>query len=123
MKKRTSPIFFALLIPVCVVVVAIFFVLARSGGSGDLQDFPDETFAKNPATLRGNAYSLKCIIDLQLAQSENGRILAVRHWNKPGRVSVYVPPSIAQNFEIGQRYDMAVRVKDNMLYVEDLEKF
>ncbi len=113
-----------ILAPIIVLAVVVLVVFGLKNVSSDhFQPFPAEEFAKNPEKFRGNTYSLKGIIDLQLAQNENGRIIAVKYYDSPGRVSVYVPPNVDRNFEIGQRYEMAVRVKDNMLYVEDLEKF
>ncbi len=119
MKKS---LFFILLIPIFLVGITLLLVVSQKNSS-DLREFPVEIFEKNPDTLRGNSYSIKCIIDCQLAQNEAGRILAVKLWNDSGRTSIYVPPSIDQNFEIGQRYEMSVRVKENMLFVEALEKF
>lgn len=124
MKRfKIHPLVFAFFIPAVVIIAAVILVVSRRNGGEELPPLPDDSFAQNPATLRGNMYSLPCIIDLQLAQNEKGRILAVRYWNKPGRVAVYVPASLDRNFEIGQRFVMQVRVRDNALYVESLEKF
>lgn len=124
MKRfKVNPLVFAFLIPVVVVVAAAALVISRESAGEDAPPLPEETFFQNPATLRGNRYSLPCIIDLQLAQNEKGRILAVRYWEKPGRVAVYVPASLDHNFEIGQRFVMKIRVENNALYVEELEKF
>lgn len=122
-RPKISPLAFALLIPGVVIVAAVVLVVLRRNTGSEMPPLPSETFAENPATLRGNVYSLSCIIDRQLAQNEKGRILAVRHWEKQGRIAVYVPASLDRNFEIGQRYSMTVRVKDNALFVEELQKF
>ncbi|MBR5622592.1 MAG: hypothetical protein IKW49_05360 [Opitutales bacterium] len=122
-RPKINPLVFAFLIPVVVIIAALALVISRRSAGSDVPPLPSETFTENPATLRGNVYSLNCIIDRQLAQNEKGRILAVRHWEKQGRLAVYVPASLNQNFEIGQRYTMTVRVQDNALYVESLQKF
>lgn len=122
-RPKINPLVFAFLIPVVVIIAAIALIVSRRSSGSEVPPLPSEAFAENPATLRGNVYSLPCIIDRQLAQSEKGRILAVRHWEKPGRVAVYVPASLDRNFEVGQRYTMTVRVKDNALFAEGLQKF
>lgn len=122
-RPKFSPLVFAFLIPAVVIVAAIALIISRRSAGSDMPPLPSETFSENPASLRGNVYSLPCIIDRQLAQNEKGRILAVRHWEKQGRLAVYVPASLDRNFEIGQRYSMTVRVKDNALFVEELQKF
>lgn len=122
-RPKINPLVFAFLIPVIVVIAAVVLIVSRHNSGNEFPPLPAETFAENPATLRGNVYSLPCIIDRQLAQGEKGRILAVRHWEKQGRLAVYVPASLDRNFEVGQRYSMMVRVKDNTLFVEELQKF
>ncbi len=122
-RPKISPLVFAFLIPVAVVIAAVVLVVLRRNGGSEMPPLPVATFNESPETLRGNVYSLSCIIDRQLAQSEKGRILAVRFWEKQGRVAVYVPASLDRNFEIGQRYSMTVRVKDNALFAEELQKF
>lgn len=123
MKTKINPLFFAFLIPVIVVVAAVILLLSRQNSGEAVPALPEAAYSENPATLRGNVYSLPCIIDRQLAQSEKGRILAVRYWEKSGRTAVYVPANLDRNFEVGQRFLMKVRVADNALYVEDLQKF
>lgn len=122
-KKQINPLFFAFLVPVIVVVAAAALLLSRRGNGDDLSILPTEDFARSPETLRGNAYSIFCAVDRQLAQSERGRILAVRLLDGGGRVPVFVPPELDRNFEIGQRFEMTVRVKENALHVESLSKF
>lgn len=122
-RPKINPLVFAFLIPIIVVVAAVALVIFRKTAGSDMPPLPSETFAENPATLRGNVYSLSCIIDRQLAQNEKGRVLAVRYWEKQGRLAVYIPASLDRNFEIGQRYTMTVRVKENALFVEELQKF
>lgn len=123
-KKRLNPLLFVLLIPAAAILGTIILLIARGDGfGGNAENFPDAIFADNPAALRGNTYTLRCVIDRQLAQNENGRVLAVKLLDKEGRVAVFVRSTILQNFEVGQRYNMQVRVKENMLYVESLKKF
>lgn len=124
MKRfKLNPLVLAFLIPVFVIAAAAVLVVSRQSSGSDAPPFPAEVFSDSPETLRGNVYSLPCIIDRQLAQDEKGRILAVKFWEKQGRIAVYVPASLDRNFEIGQRYTMTVRVKDNTLFAEDLKKF
>lgn len=123
MKPKINPLLFAFLIPVVVVVAAVVLLLSRQNSGEDIPALPETTYSENPATLRGNVYSLPCIIDRQLAQSEKGRVLAVRYWEKAGRTAVYVPANLDRNFEVGQRFVMKVRVENNALYVEELQKF
>lgn len=123
MKPKINPLFFAFLIPVIVIAAAVALLLSRQNSGGDIPQLPETAYSENPATLRGNVYSLPCIIDRQLAQSAKGRILAVRYWEKPGRTAVYVPANLDCNFEVGQRFLMKVRVENNALHVEELQKF
>lgn len=121
--KKISPVFFAFLIPAIVVAGAATLIAVRRGHGDELASLPADAFEHSPETLRGNVYSLSCAIDRQLAQSERGRVLAVRRLEGEGRVAVYVPPCFDRNFEIGQRFMMTVRVKNNALHVEALKKF
>ncbi|MGN0883747.1 MAG: hypothetical protein ACI4P6_00910 [Candidatus Spyradosoma sp.] len=122
-SKKISPLFFAFLIPVIVVAGAAALIVVRHSRGEELSALPADAFERSPETLRGNVYSLSCAIDRQLAQSDRGRVLAVKRLEGGGRVAVYVPPSLDRNFEIGQRFVMTVRVKDNALHVEALKKF
>ena len=106
-----------------VVSGAATLIAVRHGRGEELSALPADAFERSPETLLGNVYSLSCAIDRQLAQSDRGRVLAVKRLEGDGRVAVYVPPRLDRNFEIGQRFMMTVRVKDNALHVEALKKF
>ena len=125
MKKKINPLFATLAIPLVVVVASAILLISRGNASGNAQPIPPaEVLRESPETLRGNVYTLQCVVEQQLAyDATKGRILAVKYWGGNGRAAVFVPVSIGQNFEVGQRYTMRVRVNDDTLFVEELEKF
>jgi hypothetical protein len=70
---------------------------------------------------------LACQVDRQLAFTEGqARILAVKPVDASrggGILPVRVPASIEANFESGQRYNLKLRVRRDILEVEEIEAF
>ena len=127
--SKVPPIFYALGIPVVVIVILLAVVLPRLAGGqfADLSAFSVDGYRKDWATMQGNVYRLDCQIEQQLSFVEGkGRILAVKPTDitrGAGRISVFVPLNGGNNFEVGQRYKFKVRVSRDLLVVEELEKF
>ena len=84
--SKINPLFFALGIPVVVIVILVAIVVPRMGGGGrfaDLTPFSVETYRRDWATLQGNSYRLECQVEQQLAFVEGrGRVLAVKPISK-----------------------------------------
>lgn len=125
---KPNPLLLALGIPLAVVVLAVVVLVGRSGGKfASLTPFSPETYRKDWATLQGNAYVLACTVDKQLGFVEgSGRILAVKPIDTTrgtGAIPVRVPAAITANFESGQRYNLKLRVRKDVLEVEDIENF
>jgi hypothetical protein len=76
--SKVNPLFFALGIPVLVIVVLMAIVIPRFAGGGkftDLSPFSVDDYRKDWATLQGNAYRFDCQIEKQLAYEEGkGRV-------------------------------------------------
>ena len=130
--SKINPLFFALGIPVVVIVILVAIVVPRMGGGGrfaDLTPFSVETYRRDWATLQGNSYRLECQVEQQLAFVEGrGRVLAVKPIEKDparpaGRIPVFVPAGSTDSFEVGQRFKCKLRVTRDLLVVEALERF
>ncbi len=128
--SKVPPIFYALGIPVVVIMILLAVVLPRLAGGGkfaDLSPFSVDGYRKDWATMQGNVYRLDCQIEQQLSFVEGkGRILAVKPTDTTrgaGRISVFIAVTGGNNFEVGQRYKFKVRVSRDLLVVEELEKF
>jgi len=130
--SKINPLFFALGIPVVVIVILVAIVAQRMGGGGkfaDLTPFSVEAYRKDWATLQGNSYRLDCQVEQQLAFVEGrGRVLAVKPIEKDptrpaGRIPVFVPVGSVDSFEVGQRFKCKLRVTRDLLVVEALERF
>lgn len=130
--SKINPLFFALGIPVVVIVILVAIVVPRMGGGGDfgnLTRFDPTAYRKDWATLQGNAYRLDCQIEQQLSFVEGrGRVLAVKPIEKDsfrtsGRIPIFVPVSAGDTFEVGQRFKCKLRVNRDLLVVESLERF
>ena len=127
--SKINPLFFALCIPVVVIVILVAIVVPRMGGGGrfaDLTPFSVETYRRDWATLQGNSYRLECQVEQQLAFVEGrGRVLAVKPISKDpvGRIPVFIPAGSADSFEVGQRFKCKLRVTRDLLVVEALERF
>jgi hypothetical protein len=130
--SKLNPLFFALGIPVVVIVILVAIVAPRLGGGGkfaDLTPFSVEAYRKDWATLQGNSYRLDCQVEQQLAFVEGrGRVLAVKPIDKDpsrsvGRIPVFIPAGSADSFEVGQRFKCKLRVTRDLLVVEALERF
>ena len=125
---KLNPLLLALGIPVAVIGFVAVLLLSRPGGKfSDLPPFSPDTYRKDWATLQGNAYVLACQVDRQLAFTEGqARILAVKPVDASrggGILPVRVPASIEANFESGQRYNLKLRVRRDILEVEEIEAF
>ena len=71
--SKINPLFFALGIPVIVIVILVAIVVPRMGGGGkfaDLTPFSVEAYRKDWATLQGNTYRLDCQVEQQLANPD-----------------------------------------------------
>jgi hypothetical protein len=130
--SKINPLFFALGIPVVVIVILVAIVAPRMGGGGkfaELTPFSVDAYRKDWATLQGNSYRLDCQVEQQLAFVEGrGRVLAVKPIEKDptrpaGRIPVFVPVGSVDSFEVGQRFKCKLRVTRDLLVVEALERF
>lgn len=130
--SKINPLFFALGIPVVVIVILVAIVAPRMGGGGkfaDLTPFSAETYRKDWATLQGNSYRLECQVDRQLSYVEGrGRVLAVKPIDKDPsratvRIPIFIPTGTSDSFEVGQRFKCKLRVTRDLLVVEALERF
>jgi len=130
--SKINPLFFALGIPVVVIVILVVLVAPRMSGGGkfaDLTPLSVEKYRSDWSSLQGNLYRLDCQVEQQLAFVEGrGRVLAVKPIEKdstrsPGRIPVFVPAGSADSFEVGQRFKCKLRVTRDLLVVEALERF
>ena len=125
---KPNPLLLALGIPAAVLIFVAVVLVSRQGGKfSDLPPFSPEAYRKDWATLQGNAYVFAGQVDRQLAYVEgSGRVLAVKPVDPAkgtGAVPVRVPAALGANFESGQRYNFKLRVRRDILEVEDLETF
>ncbi len=125
---KPNPLLLALGIPAAVLVFVAAVLITRQGGKfADLPPFSPEAYRKDWATLQGNAYVFAGQVDRQLAYVEGaGRVLSVKPVDASkgaGAVPVRVPAALGANFESGQRYNFKLRVRRDILEVEDLETF
>lgn len=125
---KTNPLLIALGIPAAVLIFLGILLVNRQGGKfADLPPFSPETYRKDWATLQGNAYVFAAQVDRQLAYVEGaGRVLAVKPVDSvsgTAAIPVRVPAALEVNFESGQRYRFKLRVRRDILEVEDLEAF
>jgi len=130
--SKINPLFFALGIPVVVIVILVAIVAPRMGGGGkfaDLTPFSVEKYRSDWSSLQGNSYRLDCQVVQQLSFVEGrGRVLAVKPIEKDStrptsRIPVFVPSGSADSFEVDQRYKCKLRVTRDLLVVEALERF
>jgi hypothetical protein len=125
---KPNPLLLALGIPAAVLVFVAFVLITRQGGKfAELPPFSPEAYRKDWATLQGNAYVFAGQVDRQLAYVEgSGRVLSVKPVDPAkgaGAVPIRVPAELDANFESGQRYNFKLRVRRDILEVEDLETF
>jgi hypothetical protein len=130
--SKIPPLFFALGIPVVVIVILVAIIAPRMGGGGKFAEytpFSVEKYRNDWSSLQGNSYRLDCQVEQQLAFVEGrGRVLAVKPIEKDptrpaGRIPVFVPAGSADSFEVGQRFRCKLRVTRDLLVVEALERF
>ncbi len=125
MAKKLHPAIYALAVPLCGIIIATaYFIPGILKKTGDANPFPYAAYRESRGSLQGNEYEFDCQIDRLLAYDENkGRLLAVTLAKGTGaRVPVFVPTTLRQNFETGQRYRLNIRVRADVLFVEDAEK-
>ncbi|MDR2512400.1 MAG: hypothetical protein LBD01_01165 [Puniceicoccales bacterium] len=125
MAKKINPLFYAFLVPLVGGMALVAFALVRNASMADLNTFSLSAYQSDWKALAANTYLLRCQIENQLGQRENtGRVLVVKLLDNTGRVPIFVPIAIKQNFETGQRFKMRIRVRENgALLVEEAEKF
>ena len=125
---KPNPLLIALGIPAAVLILLGVILVNRQGGKfANLPPFSPEAYRKDWATLQGNAYVFAAQVDRQLAYVEGaGRVLSVKPvdgGNDTAAVPLRVPSALEVNFESGQRYRFKLRVRRDILEVEDLETF
>lgn len=122
---KVSPLLLAFSIPAAVLVFAVVVIVVRGGGRfGGLEPFPYPAYLRDSETLRGNTYLLRGQIDARLRHLEGkGALISVRMLDAAGsRVPVFVPEQGGGNLDVGQRFNLKVSVRRDMLVVEDMEK-
>jgi hypothetical protein len=122
---KINPIFVAFLIPLVVIVAAAVFVLMRRHERGSLDQFNFAAYQQAPDNFLGNHYNLDAQIVSQLAWDEGfGKILVVKPLDGDRRLSVFLPDSLSQNLEVGERFHLAIVIKEQgLIQVEGLEKY
>jgi hypothetical protein len=125
LSGKANPVLIAFLIPLCVILAAVVFMVVRSHLHHAFEPLDVDAYHRSSADLRGNHYSLDAQIDSQLEWNDGfGRLLAVKPVNGGGRLSVLVPDTVASDVRSGQRYHMNVVVKEmGIIQVEDLQKY
>ncbi len=125
LSGKVNPVLLAFLIPLCVIVAAVVFMVMRNRLHHSLEPLDVAAYHRAAADLRGNHYSLDAQIDSQLEWNEGfGRLLAVKPVNGGERLSVFVPESVASDVRAGQRYHMNVVIKElGLIQVEELDKY
>jgi hypothetical protein len=125
--SKINPLFFALGIPVVVIIILLAIVIPRGGKYADLSPFSVDAYRKDWAAMQGNAYRFDCQVDQQLSYvAGKGRVLAVKPTDGSrgsGRVPLFIPITAGDTFEVGQRFKCKIRVSRDLLVVEDLERF
>jgi hypothetical protein len=122
---KISPMVLAFLIPVLVLIFAVAVIVTRGGGKfGGIEKFPLTTYLHDAETLRGNSYVMRGQIDSRLGFTEGkGAVIAVKLLeNGDGRVPVFVPEQTGRNLEVGQRFNIRVTVRRDMVVAQDMEK-
>ena len=122
---KISPLILALAIPALVLIFAVVVIVTRGGGRfGGIDAFPYSEYLHNPETLRGNTYLVRGKIESRLAYAEGkGSIIAVKLLSLgDGSVPVFVPEEPRRNLEVGQQFDIKVRIVRDTLVAEDMEK-
>ena len=122
---KISPLLLALAIPALVLIFAVFVIVAKGGGRfGGIEELPYESYLRNVETLRGNTYVVKGKIESRLGYTEGkGSVIAVKLLKLgEGAVPVFVPQQSGRNLEVGQLYNIKVRVERDTLVAQDMEK-
>lgn len=122
---RIAPLLLAFAIPVVVLLFAAVVIVVRGGGRfGGLDPFPYSAYLRDAETLRGNTYLLRGQIESRLGHDETkGSLIGVRMLDAAGApVPVFVPLKFGGNLDVGQRFNLKVTVRRDMLSVEDMEK-
>jgi hypothetical protein len=131
--SKIPPLFFALGIPVVVIVILVAIIAPRMGGGGKFAEytpFSVEKYRNDWSSLQGNSYRLDCQVEQQLALRRRPRPRARREADREGpdptRLGVSrssCPAGSADSFEVGQRFRCKLRVTRDLLVVEALERF
>ncbi|MDR1498324.1 MAG: hypothetical protein LBS59_07970 [Puniceicoccales bacterium] len=120
---KPNPLLLVFVLP-AIGVTFLISTFIYNANRGDANPFDLSAYRRNWNTLGGNEYTLRGQIDQQLAHREKkGRVISIKLLDGSGRVPVFFPPSINQNFEVNQRYKIRVRVLSDTLYAVSLEKF
>jgi hypothetical protein len=124
-SRKTGKILIILIAAIVVVLIAVGSLFFGGGSFDKLESLPANQFLDEPTDFLGNEYSLKAQIDSQLKwDKEVGRLIAVKTEMSRVRLPVFVPASIEQNLQTGQRYEMHVRIENGgLIYVEKLRKY
>jgi len=121
---KINPVLIAFLIPLVVILAAVVFMVVRNHVHNSLETFDLAAYNSSAADLRGNEYNLDAQIDSQLQWNEGfGRLLAVKLVNGGGRLTIFVPESVANDVRVGQRYHIKVIIKDTCPEAEEMDKY
>jgi hypothetical protein len=124
--KNRKTLFFILLVPALALGLAATVLLWRhaGGGGGGASPLDPERYKREWRSLQGNRYVFRGMVSRQLGNlMGTGRVLEVKNLDNAGVLPVFVPESLAQNFESGQRYKFFVFVQEDTLLVQKTEKF
>ncbi|MGA2052510.1 MAG: hypothetical protein ABSH19_04280 [Opitutales bacterium] len=122
---KINPILIAFLIPLVVIIAALIFLVVRKTTHESGEQFDYAAYIKAPENFLGNHYNLDAQVESQLAWDEGfGKLLVVRPVNGSGRISVFVPDTLGENLNVGERFHMNIVIKDQgLINVESLEKY
>ena len=124
MKRNTTPIIIAILIPIVSIILAISLIYFKKKNISGYADFPYQAYISSPTSLVGNTYLMKAQMDIQLAKTANGRVIAVTDSLSGSQLALLMPNSLKENISAKQRYEIVVRVDDGgRIVVESLNKY
>ena len=124
MKRNTTPIIIAILIPSVSIILAISLIYFKKKNISGYADFPYQAYIYSPTSLVGNTYLMKAQMDIQLAKTVNGRVIAVTDSLSGSQLALLMPNTLKENISAKQRYEIVVRVDDGgRIVVESLNKY
>jgi hypothetical protein len=128
LSSEKSPLLIALATLLLAGLIIGFFALPGGSGIKRLDPFPVQDFMDSPDNFLGNRYRMEAQIEAQLSYREGvGRLIAIdprETGTTARRLPVFVPSEITDTINVGQRYQMAVRIREGgLIEVEKLEKF